>query len=757
VTDDGLRIELVERGGAAVARLAGRFDGAGAARFDREALGTLAAHGAVVLDLSAVPYVSSAAVRSFLRLAQALDAAGGAFVVSGLTPFVSQVLELSGLLGSLRTVEDVTGALALLESGRPATGPMELVREGRRWRVTPLAPSSGRFVHWGVADGAPCGSGDPASWESPSVAQLGLAVGRGGFGTNRAGACREAGPFVSTGRLVALAPSGQRGEPDFLLTDRPSESTVHVGCGVAFEGAPLLHLRLEEGSVPLGSLADDARELACCTDAGTAGFVIVAARGGDGAGTDVVAAGLAGPLAAALATGEGSEATPGGASHFAVGVGRTGPRPALAPGAKLETVLGELLGLEALEAVSVLGTAERLERVEAWVFSPGPEVRGRERLTEVVVEGGAPIPDEWLTIVRRICSDAGRVTLRTLAGGYSATTYQVESVDREGRRTIPTVLKIADLSFTSREEKAWRESVQPFILNNATVIMGRAAEGAWAGLRYNFLGITGASSRLRWLGDRYSERPFPELVPILDTLFGEILDPWYGQAREEDAPLWSMHDPSALFPRIALDAREVLGIDPSAPDVDVPELGTRLPNPYRTLAGWRAAGMVRTRRCKVSITHGDLNPNNVLLDEKDNIYVIDFSETRRRSAVADFARLEALLALQTTRIEDVSDFVRVARFFEGLVSVGSLAEAPPLVDDGGDPAVPKAWEFITLLRRHAARVASPGTDLVPFLLPLLEWTIPIVSWVQLSPLAKRLSMVASALVVRRLEALDPEG
>lgn len=757
MTNEGLRIELEERGEATVARLTGRFDGAGAALFDREALGTLAGRPAIVLDLSEVPYVSSAALRSFLKLAQALAAAGGAFVVSGLTPFVSQVLELSGLVGRFRTAANVSESLALLESARPASGPAELVRGGRCWAVTPLPPGPSRLVLWGGADDEARVPDDPAAWESPSVAQLGLAVGVGGFGTSRAEACRATGAFVSTGRLVALSPAGGPGEPDFLLTDRPSESTVHVARGVALEGAPAFHLRLKEGAPTLGSFVDDVRALAGCREDGTVGFVLLFGRCREGGTGDVVAAGLAGPRAAGLATEGGTGTSPEGARVFAVGIGRCGPLPPLAAGAGLPAMLGDLLGLEALETVSVLATAEPLERVEAWVFAPVSEVRGRERLTDVAVEEGAEVPDEWLTIVRRICSDAGRVTLRTLTGGYSATTYQVESLDREGRRTIPTVLKISDLSFTTREEKAWRESVQPFILNNATVIMGRATEGPWAGLRYNFLGITGASSRLRWLGDRFADRPFAELVPILDTLFGQILDPWYGQAREEDARLWSLHDPSGLFPRIAEDAREVLGVDPSAPDVDVPELGTRLPNPYRYLAGWRESRMGRTRRCKVSITHGDLNPNNVLLDEKDNIYVIDFSETRRRSVVADFARLEALLALQTTRVGDVADFVRVARFVEGLVSVGSLAEAPPLVDDGGDPAVAKAWEFIALLRRHAARVAAPGTDLVPYLLPLLEWTLPIVSWVQLSPLAKRLSMVAAGLVVRRLEALDPEG
>ena len=47
-----------------------------------------------------------------------------------------------------------------------------------------------------------------------------------------------------------------------------------------------------------------------------------------------------------------------------------------------------------------------------------------------------------------------------------------------------------------------------------------------------------------------------------------------------------------------------------------------------------------------AITHGDLNLRNVLVDERDNLYVIDFSETTTRNAVADFARLEPILKLE---------------------------------------------------------------------------------------------------------------
>lgn len=749
MAEDGLRIELEEAGAATVARLAGRFDGAGAARFDREALGRLASRTTVVLDLSEVPYVSSAALRSFLRLSQALGASGGTFVVCGLTPFVREVLELSGLLGRFRTASTVPEALSLLEAARPAEAVADLVRGGRRWTVTPLPSVASRLVRWGRADGLQ----DPSAWESPSVEQLGVAFGFGGLGTSRADAARSAGAFLSTGGLVALAPAGERGEPDYLVTSRPAESTVHVAVGVSLEGEPAYRLRLETGPATFGEVADDLRELVRRGGGATAGFVLLAEDESSADGGALLVVGLAGEAAAGVPAEAGRSDSPAGSSFVAVGVALAGPLPSPSPGADLSRRLAELPGLEAVGAVRDLGPADPLGPTEAWVFAPRGEVAGSGRLTEVLLEGGGELRDEWLTIIRRVCSDAGRVTLRALAGGYSATTYQVESLDREGRRTIPTVLKISDLAFSSREEAAWRESVRPFILNNATVIMGRATEGPWAGLRYNFLGITGASSRLRWLGERWAERPFAELVPILDTLFGQILDPWYGQAREEEAPLWVMHDPTPLFPRIPLDAEEALGVDLSGDEVDVPELGTRLPNPYRYL-GERLAGRGgRTRRCKVSITHGDLNLNNVLLDEKDNIYVIDFSETRRRSAVADFARLEALLALQTTRVSSPEDLARGARFFEGLVSVGSLAEAPPLVDDGRDPAVAKAWEFVALLRRHAARVAAPGTDLVPYLVPLLEWALPIVSFRQMPAIAKRLSMIASALVVRRLREL----
>lgn len=738
----GISVEAAG-GGAVVVRLSGRFDGAGAAEFDRVALPRIAGAGAAgaVLDFERVAYLSSAGIRSLVRAGQAAPAGEGRLVLAALSPFISHLLEVSGLLGRFTVAGSASEGLRLASPGKsPGAESASVELFSRRYEVRRAAGDGAPLERWG-GPGTRRGEATASSLASASLAELGLAVGVGGLGANRAEAAEALGPFLSTGRLVAVAPESPEGggEPDFLLSARPEESTFHVAWATGLVGPPPLEAALPEGSVPAGELV---RDLGALAPGPGEGFAFVVSAGLD-PGRSLLAVGLApGPdgepfRAHALFLEGGS----GGGS------GRCDLKGALAAAEELSRVAG----------VARLGEATPLLSPHAWAW-PARTVRegaAKQTLLELAEEG--PFPDEWAAIARRVYAGSSRVLLRRLAGGYSSVTFQAESWDREGRRTIPTVLKIATHAFTDREERAYHECVKSFILNNATVIMGRAAEGEWSGLRYNFLGVGGPESRIAWLGERYAGRPFEEVEPLFDALFGTILDPWYGQTREEEIDLGREHDPSELFPRLSEDAASALGIDPDAPTFDCPEVGAVLPNPYLFLRdGARSAGgrAIRWPRC---VTHGDLNLNNVLVDEKENLFVIDFSETRRRNAVSDFARLEALVALQTTRVADERDAVRVCRFFEGLVSVRSLDEAPPLVPDGEgsapSPELLKAWRLATLLRRHAARVVSPRRELVPYLFPLLQWTAPIVSFRQCPVLLKRVSLVASALVVRRI--LEP--
>src|SRR5208282_2504561 len=151
------------------------------------------------------------------------------------------------------------------------------------------------------------------------------------------------------------------------------------------------------------------------------------------------------------------------------------------------------------------------------------------------------------------------------------------------------------------------------------------------------------------------------------------------------------------------DAERYLGITPEAETMPCPELGLELPNPYRFLKTGYAERRDQSFSWYTSVIHGDLNLNNILLDERENLYVIDFSETRVGDAVSDFARLEPLLKLQMTRLENAGDLARLLEFELALAEAKSMSDVPRFEYRGDDPLVEKSYRILCLLRRYADR------------------------------------------------------
>jgi len=118
--------------GALVLAPAGRIGHDAAEAFSqalRAQLGTcIAGRDAVVLDMSAVEYVSSAVLRALLLAVRQAEAQGGTLVVAALTPFVREIFEISRFTRLFRVFASVREALAELspaavaafEAGRPA-------------------------------------------------------------------------------------------------------------------------------------------------------------------------------------------------------------------------------------------------------------------------------------------------------------------------------------------------------------------------------------------------------------------------------------------------------------------------------------------------------------------------------------------------------------------------------------------------------------------------------------------------------------
>jgi serine/threonine protein kinase len=205
-----------------------------------------------------------------------------------------------------------------------------------------------------------------------------------------------------------------------------------------------------------------------------------------------------------------------------------------------------------------------------------------------------------------------------------------------------------------------------------------------------------------------------------------------------------------LFPNISLDARNELGIDPGARMIYLSELEREVINPYWFLDNEFPRQKKLQKLWYRCITHRDLNMQNILLDEIENIYIIDFSETGLGNAVADFARLEPILKFEMSRLQSEEDLMEMIGFEKGLLEQETLDQKPAFRYQGDDPDVLKAYQIICQLRQYANTVTLFEQDMVPYLLAVLEWTLPVVSYRGVEKLRKRYSACSAAMICEKI-------
>ena len=748
-------LEIQRAGTSNVIQLTGRLDGAGSAQFDQQFRSVEPDSLPRILDFQGIAYLSSAGIRSLVWLEKKLRSLNSRLILVALQPPVMQTLEMSGLLQQFATAPSAEKALEMAGDATSGISSSARLKLGDRPVTLRQLPAPAAHLEiWGPHPPGSTPDEISKALMNATLSELPLAIGRGGFGHNREQAMESLGTFLAAGQTVILSPDENSGYSDFLHSEKPDAVSFYISEALSIRGRPAFFLQFDGTGFSLGEFVNTLPvwvEQVTGSSAKSAAFLLHTTGAKDllALGVAAVSSEATPSLLKQFRPGDWQGMKPSG-QVLVYGLRLEGSRP-VSDVHEPEALFKEALSSDRFLGVEPLQPEFPLGHVKAWIFLPADTVPASETRLKIELNGSMVFPDEWDLITRRIYTDARRVVLTQMSGGYSATTLHADSYDADGRRMIPTVLKISSLHVTQSEVRAYHDHVKRFILNNSTVIMGNASQGNWSGLRYNFVGVNGAGSSLSWLADHYTRRPVEEIKPLFHAVFGKVLWPWYGQPKREGVRPFEQHDPSHLFPRIPEQAEKVLGISSDQPLVFCEELGRDLPNPYYFLRHEFPLHKTWERNWYSSITHGDLNLNNILIDEKDNIYVIDFSETRPRNALSDFARIEPVITLQMTRLEEKDDMKNLLLFLEGLASVSPLKENPPLRYAGTDPMVEKAWHVVCLLREHARQVVAHDDQALFYWLPLLEWTIPSVYFQQLSPERKRLWMFAAGLLCEQIQ------
>lgn len=310
------------------------------------------------------------------------------------------------------------------------------------------------------------------------------------------------------------------------------------------------------------------------------------------------------------------------------------------------------------------------------------------------------------------------------------------------------VLKLSDKRDTKAEVDAVERFVRKFILNNATHLVDWSLQGDYGGLIYNFVGIGGPDSKISPLANFYAEHPLEEVLPVLETLFRNVLKPWYAQLAYDELPLYREYDFARRLPDIIEAVEREFSISSDQERITIDGLG-RFTNPVYMVKKEFPHRLEETFRSYRGFVHGDLNLRNILLDEKRNIWLIDFSEAHRGHILKDLAKLESSIKFEATELRSQEELLRMLQFERAILTPDRFQELPELPQPP-EEGLRKAYYTIRMLREYADRLTLLEEDIRQYYLALLYYTMQILRYGSTGRLTKLYALLSAALICEKL-------
>lgn len=697
---------------ANIFKLPARLDTVNAPEIEKALQPLLCTEKHLIMDFSECSYVSSMGIRIVLMAKKKLMAKNGELFLTGICPAVLGVFEMSGMTAIFAIKKCVSEAEKAIEA---LSGKSSHSTDFSSWDNTFCYSETGGTVR-------------EILWKGNILAgynELKMALGVGVPADDVKYDQNKFEPFVSFGCCAGFWETTQNGSfADFRVALHPEQAGIYLSTALSFGDKPTGSFKsTDKKELPLAQILQASVDLRRAQYPGSFGdsLSVVFCHEGENPSITIVLVPDDEPLCSKGAV-------------FCLGQWRSAD--------SFTDTLSRNLTFDNIIDVKLIDNEQTIFNPQCFVFYVSDaEEYSKERLVVEVEEEEEPLELYKEFLARRIYTDSARIVIKKLHGGFSAQTFQVNSFDSDGRRLRPTVMKVAAKDMIERESSRCQKCAQPYIMNNSAQVLGTEFFGEMGALRYNFVGIGGGDSELKWLTNYYLEDSFEKLEPLFDKIFLKILHPWYGQAVKKKIYPYVDHDPTlTFFPQIYDVAKDVLGVDASQKMIYVEELGREMVNPYGYLQNIFPERRDFHFEYWAGVCHGDLNMQNILIDENKNIYLIDFSETKLRAAISDFARLEAIMLVDNAPEE--KDYLKmITALYSEFVSLDT-----PL------PDVHSRDVLLTgKMRQYAINCAHGDTNPLPYYFALLEWILPIVCYTNKPLSTKRLSMIVSALLVEKVE------
>lgn len=399
--------------------------------------------------------------------------------------------------------------------------------------------------------------------------------------------------------------------------------------------------------------------------------------------------------------------------------------------------LRRLLGVRVLDGV---GDFVQWLRPEADAIRL-PPVRGGARPALAWAEPPPPLADEDEDILAHLYRDAARLALSPLGGGFSgATVLRVQAWDALGHEQAPSVAKLGPRSLVAAERVAF-ERVEGILGNHAPSVRGFADLGERAGIKYAFAGM--GSGGVRTFKSLYEAGAEQRVVnEVLGRVFDEVLARFHAAALFEPLPLLEYY---GFQSRYAAGVRaRVQDLFGPVGDTLVLPGGYAVEHPAQFYGRLDALPRPAGESHFVAYVHGDLNGANILLDARDNVWLIDFFHAHRGHVLKDLAKLENDLLYIFTPVDDEATLTEALLITRALRAVEDLGEPLPERLAGLQrPQLVRAWDAIRTLRAIGARLCRTDRNPVQLSVALLRYAVHTASFDESNRWQRRWALAAA--------------
>lgn len=377
--------------------------------------------------------------------------------------------------------------------------------------------------------------------------------------------------------------------------------------------------------------------------------------------------------------------------------------------------------------------------------------------------------DELTDLFRKLFYDCIKISIFQLPyrGQGDAVVVEVKPT-AEGGPQRHVIVKCGIREVVQKEAKNYHTFVTKMIGDWSTQMVGFCETPRFGGAAFPIVG--GALENAERFSDFYRGTSDLQLIArSLDNLFNKTCRRWLleGTRTRSTDSLATLYLRQLGLSKTELEkdlAAAVTSIAAKALDVGLREIRREkqeiafrfsdgpltFPDPVSYILG--PSGVLKaTVPC--CVTHGDMNGNNVLVDQDGNTWLIDFGRTGWGPVLRDFAELEAVIRWELVRERNLA---HIHEFEKALIEPPDL-HANLEARSQHSPDLAKALRVVTELRRIAADV--PGNDIQEYYAGLLFYAVRMIlsggitslGQARPRPVRQAHALLSAAMICCRLE------